>query len=207
MKEGTDMVTPFATKVVEDTVSGTTARSPFAAVQGGVVENPATDRQLSFLRDLLTRKAAITGEISDESIETLLTGLSKSGASAKIDETKTWLDNNRHLKAAEPELEDGFYIHDDVPTPIRVIHAVHGSGHQYARALDPDTGKWDVQVPRLLAKLRDKGRRIDDDQDKAAEFGRLYGHCMVCGTVLTDKNPGGSIELGIGPYCRAKMGW
>lgn len=43
------------------------------------------------------------------------------------------------------------------------------------------------------------------DLDAAKAFGQLYGFCGCCGRRLTDDSEGGSIELGIGPVCRAKF--
>lgn len=41
-------------------------------------------------------------------------------------------------------------------------------------------------------------------EEAASEFGQLYGFCCICGLKLTNEE---SIERGIGPICRAKMGW
>lgn len=189
------MATPF--DVVDDV--DTSEDSPFPFV-------PATPPQQRYLRDLLMQEAHMLGTDDTERIETLVTTISKFDCSNAIDAALARVrDLRANLRA--PEVEDGFYLLDDVDTPIRVIHAIHGSGHQYARALDKDTGKWDVKVPNALHRIAKEGLRIDNDPDAAMALGRLYGKCMVCGATLTDKNPGGSIERGIGPICAAKAGW
>lgn len=41
-------------------------------------------------------------------------------------------------------------------------------------------------------------------EEQAAEFGKLYGYCCICGRRLTDET---SIARGIGPVCLENMGW
>lgn len=181
--------------------------NPFTTAKPALSPTPMSDRQRDYLRDLMLRKAQIKGIPAPEAEAKLaewLPTVSAAQASTEIDQVKAWLAEN---KPAAAQVEDGFYRLSDVETPIRVIHAVHGSGHQYARALNADTRKWDVQIPGLLNRVSREGVRIDTDPDLAPALGKLYGICMVCGTTLTDKNPGGSIELGIGPVCRARRGW
>lgn len=192
-------------------------RSPFATVTApasGVDVDPITDRQRSYLRELLLRKAQLQGkpetEASDE-IDALLDRLSKSGAGARIEEAKAYL--HAHQDAVDAvrshvggpdavEIEDGFYELADGRI-IKVIHAVHGSGHQYGKVLNIDTGKFDIAVG-IVREVRATGKRIDTDRQRCAELGKLYGICMCCGLELTDET---SIEIGIGPLCRAKRGW
>lgn len=180
--------------------------NPFATAKPALPTNPITENQENYLRALLLRKAAVNGQDPDEAlrdINTWISDLSKSEAHDEIDKTKLWLDDNKK----SVEIDDGFYTLAGVDTPIRVIHAIHGSGYQYARALDPDTRKWNVQLPGLLNRVATSGVRIDTDHALATDLGKLYGICMVCGTTLTDSDPGGSIELGIGPVCRSRRGW
>lgn len=180
-------------------------KSPFATPAAQI--NPVTDRQRDYLIDLARKKAVLSGSDFDEfAANKWVDTIAFSGASDEINALKADIEELRRNQKTV-EIEDGFYQLDGVATPIRVIHAVHGSGHQYARALNPDTHRWDVQIPGLLARLASDGERIDTDPDLAPELGKLYGICMVCGTTLTDKSPGGSIELGIGPVCRANRGW
>ncbi|SIB68587.1 DUF6011 domain-containing protein [Mycobacteroides abscessus] len=189
-------------------------RSPFVAPASGMDVDPITDRQRNYLRELLLQKAQLQGkpeaEASDE-IDALLDRLSKSGASARIEETKAYLHAHRdavdavrsHVGGPDAvEIEDGFYELADGRI-IKVIHAVHGSGRQYGKVLNTETRTFDMEVG-ILREVRATGKRIDDDQHRCAELGKLYGVCMCCGLELTDE---ASIEVGIGPVCKAKRGW
>lgn len=40
--------------------------------------------------------------------------------------------------------------------------------------------------------------------EAAAKYGHLTGHCSICGRKLEDEE---SVKAGIGPVCRAKVGW
>lgn len=189
-------------------------RSPFAAPASGVDVDPITDSQRSYLRSLLLQKAQLNGKREDaasEEIDALLDRLSKSGASARIEETRAYLHAHQdavnavrsHVGGPDAlEIEDGFYELADGRI-VKVIHAVHGSGRQYGKVLDTETRRFDIAVG-ILREVRATGKRIDDDQDRCAELGKLYGICMCCGLELTDE---ASIEAGIGPICKAKRGW
>lgn len=164
----------------------------------------ATDKQLSYLRSLLMDKAAIKG-ISDADaslqLDMWLPTLSKADASHQIGEALNWLENNRPAKTAS-SLEDGFYELADGRI-VKVIHAVHGSGNQYGKVFNSETGKFDM-ASGILRTVRAEGKRIDTDPQRAAELGKLYGICMCCGLELTDET---SIERGFGPVCASKRGW
>lgn len=58
--------------------------------------------------------------------------------------------------------------------------------------------RWDYERG-LISKCAD-ARALT--LEEAAEFGRLYGACMVCGRTLTDPE---SIERGIGPICAGRF--
>ena len=57
-------------------------------------------------------------------------------------------------------------------------------------------------VPGGVRTLREHGTRLTPEVAKA--FGDVYVTCCICGRDLTNPE---SIEYGIGPVCRAKMGW
>ncbi|CPT94557.1 Uncharacterised protein [Mycobacteroides abscessus] len=189
-------------------------RSPFAAPASGVDIDPIADAQRGYLRSLLLQKAQLNGKREDEAseeIDALLDRLSKSGASSRIEETKRQIAeltaDGGHKAAVVRDhriegIEDGFYELSDGRI-VKVIHAVHGSGRQYGKVLDTETRKYDIAVG-ILREVQATGKRIDDDQDRCAELGKLYGICMCCGLELTDE---ASIEAGIGPICKAKRGW
>lgn len=198
-----------------------------------VIDHPSTDEnfvrataaQLKFLGDLMLRKAQIKGMDMGAAAQTvedyLGTKLSKAFVSAKIDEKKAEIDElMRSVStggASEghgSEMEDGYYWLDG--DLVKVIHAVHGSGFQYARkaqllgekvthedgTMDPVTIDW-VKVPGLLNDVRRRGVAVADDVEAAARFGRIYGKCGICTTTLTKPE---SIARGIGPVCWGRIG-
>jgi len=117
----------------------------------------------------------------------------------------------RSQEAALPEIEDGFYeltiqVQDDAPGErsevvliIKVKHAIHTSGRQYATFLDIDSGRWEYQRG-LITDVRKNGKKLT--LARAKELGHVYGRCMICGATLTDER---SIERGIGPICAGKL--
>lgn len=56
-------------------------------------------------------------------------------------------------------------------------------------------------TPALAHSIRDA---IDEPYKAATEYGHMTGQCSVCARPLSNPK---SIELGIGPVCRAKFGW
>lgn len=80
----------------------------------------------------------------------------------------------------------------------KVVRAVHGSGHLYAKQLDVATRTFEV-AKGMVATLRQSDRMSTAD---AAEFGHLYGFCVRCGAPLTDEV---SIARGMGPVCSTKI--
>lgn len=84
---------------------------------------------------------------------------------------------------------------------FKVQIAVHGSGHLYAKVLVVDgPGQGHFEFAQGAIRLLTVADRMSGDE--AAEFGRLYGICIVCGATLTDE---ASIERGIGPICAGKV--
>lgn len=59
---------------------------------------------------------------------------------------------------------------------------------------------WEFE-PGLMSKIR-PSHILTEEQ--AAEFGKLYGWCCICGRRLTNEE---SIARGIGPVCAGKQGW
>jgi hypothetical protein len=98
------------------------------------------------------------------------------------------------VKSVPVEIEDGMYVLDG--EVYKVIHAVHGSGRQYAKLL---TKSGFTVAPGIVSRLRSEHRMT---LDQAQKYGRLYGVCCRCGTTLTDES---SIEAGIGPVCATKF--
>lgn len=96
-------------------------------------------------------------------------------------------------------MTDGMFRKDGVI--FKVQKAIHGSGNLYAKMLvvdGPGEGHFEYAPGAIRTlTLADKMSR-----EEAAEFGRLYGICVVCGTALTDER---SIEAGIGPVCAKRV--
>lgn len=91
--------------------------------------------------------------------------------------------------------EFGFHSAHEI---YKVQHAVHGSGHLYAKRLD-ENGTF-IHAPGAIRKLASQGRKMT--LKEAKEYGALYGTCVRCGRTLTDEE---SISAGIGPICATKF--
>jgi hypothetical protein len=96
---------------------------------------------------------------------------------------------------ARAEVSEGWYMVDK--TPWKVQHNLQHTGI-YAKRLTPEG--WEF-VPGGLRTIAEKGEPMT--REMAAEYGRLYGVCGVCGRELTDET---SIEAGIGPVCSGRLG-
>jgi len=85
---------------------------------------------------------------------------------------------------------------------FKVQRAVHGSRQLYAKHLivseGQSRGEFEYE-PGALGKLSATDRMTVEE---AAEFGKLYGWCCVCGRQLTDEQ---SIAAGIGPVCASRV--
>ena len=135
-------------------------------------------------REMAERRLAALGHVEDMAEFTDL--LSKSSL-------------GRH-KEPVPE---GLYAHDG--HVYKVVTAVHGSGHRYAKVLMPpelgsERGSW-IMAKGMVFKLS-----VEDlmTADKAAEFGALYSICCNCGLPLTREE---SKRRHYGPTCADKLGW
>lgn len=100
---------------------------------------------------------------------------------------------------------DGLFDLDGVVYKVQRA-VVTGSGRLYAKRLkieeDADGVKHGrfVVAPGMLAKLAEEDRM---DPARAAQFGKLYGVCLDCGSPLTKED---SIERGRGDVCEGKIG-
>jgi len=88
---------------------------------------------------------------------------------------------------------------------------------RFYRVNTPDEGRWagftfvEVQASEELHPVKDKARRTKilaliaaDPKAAMLRYGQEIGSCGHCGRTLTNEL---SREIGIGPICRAKMGW
>lgn len=99
-----------------------------------------------------------------------------------------------------PVTEDGFYYHDGAAYKVQV--AVHGSGRLYAKLFDVESGTWEYAAGAIKKLSADEKMTLSQARAIADEFSQLYGTCFICGKTLTDET---SIEIGMGPVCRAKF--
>jgi hypothetical protein len=165
---------------------------------------PASEAQVRFITDLAQRV------YGPDNAPEHIAALGESGifddsrkASATIDALKVAARNAAHpIRPAVAELEDGMYRlpNGDI---LKVQHAVHGSGRQYAKRLVPPAefgGKAEFEyAPGAMRVLAPEHRMSLED---AKAFGALYGTCCVCGRTLTDEK---SIAAGIGPVCGKRV--
>lgn len=165
---------------------------------------PASDAQVRFITDLAERV------VGPDNAAEYVHNLGESGifddsrkASATIDRLKIEARNAAHpIRPAVAELEDGMYRlpNGDI---LKVQHAVHGSGRQYAKRLVPPAefgGKAEFEyAPGAMRTLTAEHRMT---VEQAREFGALYGTCVRCGRTLTAED---SIARYMGPVCATKI--
>lgn len=173
-------------------------------------QEPATEKQIRFIQVLFDRKNMDDPRVPKHFDFRIYdpSRLTKGAAGRFIETLKALPDKPRQLPQgsvheAKTELEAGFYVIDR--QVYKVIRAVHGSGHLYAKKLMvpatyEERGRW-VHAPGAMRELREFGVQLT--LQVAQELGQLYGMCVKCGATLTDEE---SIERGMGPVCYAKMG-
>lgn len=170
---------------------------------------PATEKQISFIKSLLNDRDATF--ISDSRF--LLTAnavagdkpVSKNAASDLITALKECPKQQGSTGQPAAELEDGVYVHGD--DTFKIVHAVHGSGQQYAKRLVKEivdgevVWSWEYEGKKPLNYLRPEHRM---SEEQAKKFGLLYGICINCARPLTREE---SIHVGYGATCARNNGW
>lgn len=119
----------------------------------------------------------------------------------------------RHFNALDiSPLPDGRYAVPNSPTRLKVL-IKRGKGKWGGWIFVSDVAayghrtKYGKQSPNgyYYGKIQDSLRIILSDPAAASkEYGRITGHCGVCGAPL--ENPE-SVKRGIGPVCATKMGY
>ena len=185
-----------------------------------------TERQLSFLADLLGQREALetarplvtqyeaavtTGNLSRPVVSGLITAL------LAIPVTRVVTASSAPSPVAV-EVEEGFYTTTAAAGTVtvwKVQRAVHGSGRLYAKVLReqqrawPNDGEvsWKFEYQTGGLSLIARGLRDGNIEpltlERAQEIGHLYGICCICSATLTDEV---SIENGIGPVCARRFG-
>lgn len=171
----------------------------------------ASERQISFIRDMAAevlgsstsgdefiknleaQGGLATRALTSAVIDDLLTRRAQARAERKV---------SRRPAAPAVEIDDGIYVMPD-GAHVKVVHAVHGSGKQYAKKIVPPAYPGDktkfVYTPGLI---RDITPAMKITEEQAAAFGELYSCCVNCGRTLTRED---SIERSMGPVCWGRL--
>lgn len=177
-------------------------------------EAPATRSQIDYIKDLIDQKQVAGKAQLKESAE----GLSKHTASRWIERLKELPREHAAKQATGGAVQT---IKSEVPQGRYAVTGDDGSTDFY-RVDRPTEGKWAGYIfvklglggphgePRWeripLRNVQTILNKIEKDGPKEAmlRYGKELGHCGHCGRTLTNPE---SIEAGIGPVCRGKMGW
>lgn len=102
---------------------------------------------------------------------------------------------------ASHEITEGMWRVGERIFKVQIAH--HGSGQLYAKELIVEDGSGGFQMFRGgMSFLRKNPETRRMTLEEAVQFGKLYGFCCRCGTILTNED---SIEAGIGPVCAGKF--
>jgi hypothetical protein len=152
----------------------------------------ASDRQVSFIKDLLAQRA-IPADLHVQDLATI----SKSGASLLIGRLLA-LPKSAPVRpavspAVRPSVVEGVYFKGGQVYRVKPS----ATGNLYAKVLVGNSFEYAPGAVRSLT--------LDDRMslEQAEAFGLQFGVCVVCGRELTDAV---SVARGIGPVC-AKKGW
>lgn len=162
--------------------------------------NPATERQVTFLRKLQDERAhGWEPHIFDAF------AADRRACSAAIDEL---LRLPRKQRPLSQDVTEGMYRTQD-GVIYKVQRAVHGSGNLYAKRLEQLAEPRELRTktvthefiyaPGAVHRLRASDKMSLED---AKAWGALYGTCCCCGATLTNET---SIAAGIGPICGSRF--
>ena len=170
--------------------------SSFTSTEGAPL---ATDRQMAFLRSLLTERAWSTDAMPRMSRHGQVT---KAEASAAISYLLECPREAAPAPAADaPEVADGRYALE-LDGKLRFFHVntpTEGRWAGYTFVKEQAGG--DVYRVGSAERRRAIRAAIAADPEALARYGKTLGTCGRCGRELTDET---SRELGLGPVCRAK---
>lgn len=172
--------------------------------------NEATDKQLEFIRSLLSQK-----EVDD-----LLAVSIKTTLNDALPPSKPWAHNTIELLLSKrskvkapspqtqpfPEVPAGFYAvtwtdqDEDVTKFYKVDRPDKGRWIGYTfLSIQASEEFWPIKDPAAKAAVM---KEIAKDPTTAQQlYGQKIGRCGVCNLTLTDEE---SRRIGIGPVCRSK---
>lgn len=204
-------LTAAAASLAEGAAESRTIADPFAA----------TEKQVRFATSLGRDLRSLVGQ--DENRKIVVDTLGDVFLAARSDRRKmsTLIDSMltlaREWRSLDRDAQPTQQVKaEDAPEGMhrldgevfKVQRAVNGSGRLYAKRLVV-TDHGEGEEPRYSTAFtfaRGVVRRLSKETlmgvEEAAEYGRLYGTCIVCGRTLTDE---GSIARGIGPVCAEKF--
>jgi len=180
------------------------------------VSAPATDRQESYLRDLLNGLLTSPSEAARDWADTAAGGVAKARRDGEFDKPMAsdtidaCLAAKMRFAAPKPAAADdlplGMYAEGDVF--YKVVKS--GTGNLYAKRLqvgdvNPETGReacsWEYEGKRPLYRLTLEHRLTEE---QAKEFGMRFGICIRCTAELSK---GESVHVGYGKTCAGREGW
>lgn len=197
--------------------------TPFdtTTVRGFSNEPAATDAQIGFLRSLMMEKAIKQG-VEVELATTLVNdwfsrGVSKAKASENITRLKG--EGFTGYRSPAAKADTATVSAEVVPAGRYAVETEDGAtnGLAFYRVDRPTEGRWAGYVfvklivsddeqrlsqkagQAVLAKIAEAGAEA-----ASARYGHEIGECGICGRTLTSD---ASREIGIGPICKAKVGW
>ncbi|HEX4502174.1 MAG TPA: DUF6011 domain-containing protein [Scandinavium sp.] len=169
----------------------------------------ASERQLSFIKDLILSKNVIdrdgalarlnSGELTLDQASTWIGELKALPYRPKVQKTWTVPENipdGRYAIVGKDRNFKFFRVvtrNPDTINATRIVQKVLGAPGDF-RYVRPTESEWTMAVEEIT---KDPGFH-------SALFGMKVGACGVCGSPLTDPE---SIALGIGPICARKYDW
>lgn len=182
----------------------------------GEAREPATPPQISYAQMLFRTRQPRKAEQRDdaEMVEGAINKMSKTEISEFISAYKQQPMRPKEalkMQSAE-EIEDGIYYNPETKEFIKVYWNLGKSRLLAKRLVLP------VQIPSengygeakptweyigvANSRILSGFRRMN--QEEAAEFGQMYGVCIICGRDLNDEL---SVARGVGRICWEKQGW
>lgn len=171
-------------------------------------QRPITEKMYNYIWNLLNRKELPAGFPRPDEVEGNLQALPFDEGKVMIGKLLTFPDKPK-AKFDLPDVPAGRYAllgDDEVWRFYQVDRPEEGKwkGYTFTKQLIGAPGNY-RQIPikgkpafDLLTKL------FKDPRQASVDYGLKSEHCGICGSELSNNE---SLKYGIGPICRAKMGW